>query len=96
MTKLDGVFRWFGNDRRENDRITKEVYVEECAGSRWVGRPRKKWMLEEERFGCQASKENGIFPDNLKANIRFWLFFILVGWVCGPLSKYAVDSLSEC
>ena len=29
-----GVFRWFGHvERMENDRITKRVYVEECAGS---------------------------------------------------------------
>ena len=26
----------------ENDRITKRVYVWECAGSRSVGRPRKR------------------------------------------------------
>ena len=27
----------------ENGRIAKRVYVEECAGSRSVGRPRKRW-----------------------------------------------------
>ena len=26
------------------DRIAKRVYVEECAGSRSVGRPRKRWI----------------------------------------------------
>ena len=48
----------------ENDRIAKRVYVGECAGSRSVGRPQKRWidivneeLLEEKRFGCQASKE---------------------------------------
>ena len=29
-------------ERMENDRISKRVYVGECAGSRSVGRPRKK------------------------------------------------------
>ena len=33
---------WFGQvERMERDRITKRVYVGECAGSRSVGRPRK-------------------------------------------------------
>ena len=38
-----GVLRWFGHVKRmENDRIAKRVYVEECAGSRSAGRPRKR------------------------------------------------------
>ena len=28
----------------ENDTIAKRVYVGECAGSRSVGRPRKRWI----------------------------------------------------
>ena len=28
----------------ENDRLAKRVYVRECAGSRSVGRPRKRWI----------------------------------------------------
>ena len=28
----------------ENDRIAKSVYVGECAGSRSVGRPSKRWI----------------------------------------------------
>ena len=28
----------------ENDRIAKRLYVGECAGSRSVGRPRKRWI----------------------------------------------------
>ena len=49
----------------ERDRIAKRIYVEECAGSHSVGRPRKKWIdtmkecLRKKRFGCQARKENG-------------------------------------
>ena len=31
-------------DRMENDRSAKRVYVGECAGSRSVGRPRKRWI----------------------------------------------------
>ena len=31
-------------ERMERDRIAKRVYVEECAGSRSVGRPRKRWI----------------------------------------------------
>ena len=30
-------------ERMERDRIAKKVYVEECAGSRSVGRSRKRW-----------------------------------------------------
>ena len=37
--------RWLGHvERMENDRITKRVFVGECAGSRSVGRPRKMWI----------------------------------------------------
>ena len=39
----EGVLRWFGHvERMERDRIAKRVYVRECAGSRSVGRPRKR------------------------------------------------------
>ena len=39
----EGVLRWFGQvERMERDRIAKRVYVGECAGSRSVGRPRKR------------------------------------------------------
>ena len=39
----EGVLRWFGHvERLERDRIAKRVYVGECAGSRSVGRPRKR------------------------------------------------------
>ena len=42
----EGVFRWFGHvERMENDRIAKRVDV--------------GGLLEEKRFGWQASKENG-------------------------------------
>ena len=43
--KIDeGVLRWFGHvERMENDRISKRVYVGECAGSRSVGSPWKRW-----------------------------------------------------
>ena len=40
-----GVPRWFDHGQRmENGRIAKRVYVGECAGSRSVGRPRKRWI----------------------------------------------------
>ena len=32
------------DDRMENDRFAKRDYVGECAGSRSVGRPRKRWI----------------------------------------------------
>ena len=41
------------------------VYVGECAGSRSVSRPQKRWIdtvkecLRKKKFGCRASKENG-------------------------------------
>ena len=41
----ESVLRWFGHvERMERDRIAKRVYAEECAGSRSVGRPRKRWI----------------------------------------------------
>ena len=45
--KIDeGVLRWFSHVKRmENERIDKRVYVGECAGSRSVGRPRKRWIF---------------------------------------------------
>ena len=39
----ESVLRWFGHvERMERDRIAKRVYVGECAGTRSVGRPRKR------------------------------------------------------
>ena len=39
----ESILRWFGHvERIEIDRIDKSVYVEECAGSHSVGRPRKR------------------------------------------------------
>ena len=43
-------------ERMENDQIGKKVYVGECSGSRSVGRPRKRFMFKEKKFGCQAIK----------------------------------------
>ena len=42
--KIDeSFFRWSGHvERMENERIAKRVYVGECAGSRSVGRLRKR------------------------------------------------------
>ena len=57
------VLRLFGH--MENYRITKWVYVGECAGSRLVHSLWKRWIdtvkdyLKKKRFGCQARKENG-------------------------------------
>ena len=44
--KIDeGILRCFGHvERVENGRIAKRIYVRECAGSRSVGRPRKRWI----------------------------------------------------
>ena len=41
---VEGVLQRFSHLKRmEGDRITKRVYVGECAGSRSVSRPRKIW-----------------------------------------------------
>ena len=41
----EGVLRWLSHvEKIENDRIAKRVYVGECAGSRSVGRQRKRWI----------------------------------------------------
>ena len=44
--KIDeGVLRWFGPvERMENGRVAKKVYMGECAGSRSVGKQRKRWI----------------------------------------------------
>ena len=42
----EGVLRWFGHvERMERDIIAKRVYVEECAGSSSVGRPRRDRLI---------------------------------------------------
>ena len=41
----EGVLWWFGHvERIEKDRIAKRVYVGVCAGSRPVGKLRKRWI----------------------------------------------------
>ena len=41
----EGVLRWFSHvERMKRDRTAKRVYVEECAGTRSVGKPRKRWI----------------------------------------------------
>ena len=41
----EGVLRWYGNvERMEKNSIAKMVYLEECAVSRSVGRPWKRWI----------------------------------------------------
>ena len=41
----EGVLRWFDHvEKMKNDRIAKRIYVGECAGSRSVDRPRKRWI----------------------------------------------------
>ena len=41
----EDVLRWNGHvERMERDRITKRVYVVECAGSHSIGRPWKRWI----------------------------------------------------
>ena len=57
----EGVILWFGHVERMKRNMTAErVYVRECAVSRSVGRPRKRWIdtvkecFFEKKFGCQA------------------------------------------
>ena len=41
----EGVLQWFGHVKRmERDKIAKRFYAGECAGSRSVDRPRKRWI----------------------------------------------------
>ena len=43
--RIDDVLRWFGDvERIETDRITKGVYVGECAGTHAVDTSRKRWI----------------------------------------------------
>ena len=62
----EGVLRWFGHvERMERDRILKRVYVGEHAGSRSVGRPRKRWIdtvkecLRKRGLDVRQAKQNG-------------------------------------
>ena len=60
----EGGLRLFGHvERVERDKISKRVYVVECAGSRSVGKPRKRLIYtEKERLkkrGLEIRKENG-------------------------------------
>ena len=42
---MKAFFGGFGHvERMERDRIVKRVYIGKCAGSRSVGRPRKRWI----------------------------------------------------
>ena len=46
---MKGLTKVFSDDftifeRMENDKNDETVYVEECVGSRIVGRPRKRWI----------------------------------------------------
>ena len=42
----EGVLRWYSHvERMENDKNDKRVCVGVCAGSRSVGRPRKRWIV---------------------------------------------------
>ena len=50
----EGILRWFGHVGRVKDRITNRVFVGECAGSRSVGRPRKRWIEKEV---CMSGKQ---------------------------------------
>ena len=49
-------------EKMENDRITKRVYVGECAGSRSVGKLRKRWTdtvkdcLKKRCFNARQSR----------------------------------------
>ena len=41
----EGALRWFCHvERMENNRIAMRVHLGECASSRSVGRPRKRWI----------------------------------------------------
>ena len=45
------MLRWFGPvERMESDKIAKRIYVEECAGSCSVGKPRKRWIDTVKEF----------------------------------------------
>ena len=41
----ESILQWFSPiESMENNKIFKRVYVEECVGSRLVGRPWKRWI----------------------------------------------------
>ena len=55
----EGVLRWFFHvERIERDRIAKRVYVGECASSRSVVRPRKRW-IDTVKEGWMSGKQGG-------------------------------------
>ena len=72
----EGVLQWFGHvERRENDRIAKRVYLEECVGSHSVGRLRKRWIVTVKdclrRRGLDIRQARGMVQDS-----SIWLRFL--------------------
>ena len=50
-----GLMRVFFGERMENDRISKRVYVGECAGSSSVGLPRERALEQGEGVLIRSS-----------------------------------------
>ena len=78
--KIDeNVIRWFELvERMENDRILKRVCVTEWAGSRSVGRPRKRWIdtvklcLKKRGFGVRQARVRcmiGVYGEGLRGGM---------------------------
>ena len=52
----------------EKDRIANTVYLGECAGSRLVGRKRKKWIDTVNKFRCKTKRMNVVNGGGLRGN----------------------------
>ena len=54
-------------ERIENDRIAKRVYVGEWAGSRSVGRPKKRWI--DTVKDCLKKRGLGVWRGFVRGNV---------------------------
>ena len=73
----ESIIRWFGHvERMERDRVAKSVYIGECAGSRSVGRPRKRWIdtVKEglSKRGLDVRQARRMVQDRIE-----WLGFVM-------------------
>ena len=70
-------------ERMERDRIAKRVYVGKCAGSRSVGRPRRRWadIVKEclKKRGLDVRKARRMVQDKSE---RWWFMALTTCHIC--------------
>ena len=64
------ILRWFGHvEGMENDKIAKRVYVGECASTRSVYKPAKRWIDTVKdclkKWGLDVKQARGMVRDRM-------------------------------